>query len=267
MSIQEHTWGDGQTPSSAEAWPGWAAAVELPASLEYALLDAEAPPSPVSAPLPPEEPAAAALRELLGCLEQARAERSAAQVAREEAEAIAQAAHLEVARLAAELAAERARVSQLERDRDDVIRRAEDLVTAVRERADQRLASELEADRRHWRDVVAEERRRVEVLEGERTALVRQLQEAWQSTGAVRRARPLRPAAEAAEPVVNSEPALVPAGASPDGRDTAEDIERLRSRLRAQLHRPPPLADVEEGVDQLRESRLARDAEGRRRRK
>ena len=140
-------------------------------------------------------------------------------------------------------------------------------MTAVRERADERLASELEADRRHWQEVVAEERRRVEVLEGERAALVRQLQEAWQSPSGVRRARPLRAAADEAAGDQPPEPALVPVAAPPDPTETADDIERLRERLRAQLHRPAPLARVEEGVDQLRESRLARDNEGRRRRK
>src|SRR5437773_1286445 len=247
MSIQEHTWGDGQTPSWPEAWPGWAPVAELPAAVEYGVLDAEAPLAP------PEDPLAAAVQELTACLEEARGQRAATETARQEADAAAQGAHLEVVRLAAELAAERARVAQLERDRDDVIRRAEDLVTAVRERADQRLATELEADRRHWQEVVTEERRRVEVLEGERTALVRQLQEAWQSTTAARRARPLRPSPHDPAPDDPLEPALVPVAAPSDGSETGEDIERLRARLRAQLHKPPPLSKVEEGVDQLRE--------------
>src|SRR5439155_282740 len=60
---------------------------------------------------------------------------------------------------------------------------------------------------------------------------------------------------------------VVRLAAASDGSETGEDIERLRARLRAQLHKPPPLSKVEEGVDQLRESRLARDNEGRRRRK
>ena len=50
----------------------------------------------------------------------------------------------------------------------------------------------------------------------------------------------------------------------PERRETADEIERLRERLRAQLHKPPPIAKVDAGVDRLRESRLAREADGRR---
>ena len=60
MSIQEHTWGDGPTPSWLEAWPGWAG---MPASVEYGALEAEAPPAPT------EDPLSAAVRELKECLE------------------------------------------------------------------------------------------------------------------------------------------------------------------------------------------------------
>src|SRR5437879_13687461 len=108
MSIQGHTWGDGQTPSWPEAWPGWAG---MPASVEYGLLEADAPPAPA------EDPLSAAVRELKECLEEARGQRTAAEAARREAEAIAQAVHLQGARLAAELAAERGRAARLERDR------------------------------------------------------------------------------------------------------------------------------------------------------
>ena len=234
---------------------------DVPAQLEYGVLEAEA------SPLPVEDAMGAAVRELGVCLEAARSQYAGADMARQHAEADAQATHLEVARLAAELAAERARVAQLERDRDDVIRRAEDLVTAVRERADQRLAAELEADRRHWQELLAEERRRVEVLEGERAALVHQLQDAWNAGATVRRPRPLRPTSPDGEAVSPAEPSLVAVGGPATSSDTADDIERLRERLRAQLHKPPPLADVEAGVDRLRQSRLEREAEGRRRNK
>ena len=46
---------------------------------------------------------------------------------------------------------------------------------------------------------------------------------------------------------------------------TAE-IARMRARLRAQLHKPPDLPDVEAGVDRLRETGLARDNDRRGRR-
>ena len=270
MSIQERTPGDGHAAPWLDVSSGWAPMLDLPAPLEYGVLEAEAPPAPTGPAA--EEPLGAAVRELGVCLDAARSQQAASEAARQHAAADAAATHLEVARVAAELAAERGRVAQLERDRDDVIRRAEELVTAVRERADQRLAAELEADRRHWQQLLAEERRRAEVLEGERAALVHQLQESLQPGATVRRPRPLRPPSADDEAVSPVEPSLVAVGgpAANSGTansDTAGDIERLRERLRAQLHRPPALADVEAGVDRLRESRLERESEGRRRHK
>src|SRR5205085_4837841 len=183
----------------------------------------------------------------------------------------------DTARLTAELAAERSRVVQLERDRDDVIRRAEELLTAVRERADQRLAAELEAARSHWSKLLAEEGRGVEVLDGERAALTKRLEDAWLAGAVLRRSRPLRPrgstsgaGASPEEEVLEAldehetDPAL--AAQSPD---LVKEIDGLRQRLRTQTHKPPNMPTVEDGVDRLRESRLARDAksEGRRRHK
>lgn len=160
-------------------------------------------------------------------------------------------AEAEAAALKAELAAARIRITELERDRDEVIRRAEELLTGVRERADQRLA---------------EERRRGDELAA-------RLRDAWMATAILRRARPLRlrdsePATplEAEEEVLEAfddyeiDPAF--AAQSPE---LATEIESLRQRLRNQLHRPPAMSVVEDGVDRLRESRLKRDAEGKRR--
>ena len=178
-----------------------------------------------------------------------------------------------MARLGAELAADRSRITQLERDRDEVIRRAEELLTAVRERADQRLAAELEAAQRHWSELLSEERRRVEVLDGERSALFKRLEDAWMAGAALRRARPLRPWSPPGEDTERDGPSaeeLAEADAAelvPDGEsaELTAEIESLRTSLRAQLHKPPGLPAVEAGVDRLRETRLAREKEGRRR--
>jgi len=161
-------------------------------------------------------------------------------------------AEAEAAGLRAELAAARTRIAELEHDRDEVIRRAEELLTGVRERADQRLL---------------EERRRADDLAA-------QLRDAWMATAILRRARPLRlrdaeptTPEEAEEEVLEAfddyetDPAF--AAESPE---LANEIESLRQRLRSQLHRPPDISTVEDGVDQLRESRLARDAATDRRR-
>ena len=160
-------------------------------------------------------------------------------------------AEVEAAGLRAELAAARTRITELERDRDEIIRRAEELLTGVRERADQRLL---------------EERRRADDLAA-------RLRDAWMATAILRRARPLRlrdsePATplEAEEEVVEAfdeyETDPVFAAESPE---LASEIESLRQRLRSQLHRPPDMSTVDDGVDRLRESRLKRDAEGNRR--
>ncbi|MBV8302745.1 MAG: hypothetical protein JOZ04_00945, partial [Acidimicrobiia bacterium] len=49
--------------------------------------------------------------------------------------------------------------------------------------------------------------------------------------------------------------------------ELAGEIDALRQRLRARLHKPPEIEAVEDGVDQLREARLARDAAARSRRR
>ncbi|MBV9042278.1 MAG: hypothetical protein JOZ68_14825 [Acidimicrobiia bacterium] len=160
-------------------------------------------------------------------------------------------AEVEAAGLKVELAAARVRIAELERDRDEVIRRAEELLTGVRERADQRLV---------------EERRRADELAA-------QLRDAWMATAILRRARPLRlrdsePATplEAEEELVEAfdEYETDPAFAA-ESPELASEIESLRQRLRSQLHRPPDMSTVEDGVDRLRESRLKRDAEGKHR--
>jgi hypothetical protein len=179
--------------------------------------------------------------------------RSVAEDSRRELEARVRAAEAEGVRLQAEVTAGQARIAELERDRDDVIRRAEELLSAVRERGDQRLA---------------EERQRADEL------AVR-VQDAWLATAVLRRARPLRLAgsepatpAEAEEEVLEAfdeyetDPAFV--AQSPE---VATEIANLRERLRARRNKPLAMPVVEDGVDQLREARLARDAEtkGRRR--
>jgi hypothetical protein len=209
--------------------------------------------------------------QLVAELADERSRRVAAEEARHDAEARVHAAAVQAARLTAEVEAERSRVLQLERDRDDVIRRAEELLTAVRERADQRRAAELEAARSHWSELLAEERRRVEALDGERAALTKSLEDAWLAGAVLRRTRPLRPRSSAPGPVsaASAEAEVLEildehetdAALAAESPHLAEEIERLRQRLRAQLHKPPNMPTVEDGVDRLRESRLARDAE------
>ncbi|MCU1448070.1 MAG: hypothetical protein JWP02_240 [Acidimicrobiales bacterium] len=261
-----------------DPWSGWAQVYELPASVEHDLADEEGSstpdPGPASAP-PDDAGLQGALGRLADALADERGRRNQAEDALREALTTAQASEVEVARLGAALAAERTQVAQLERDRDDVIRRAEELLTAVRERADQRRAAELEDARRHWSELLTEERRRVEVLDGERASLLKRLEDAWMAGGALRRSRPLRPWAPPPEDVEGESSATdeameddyvepPPQGETP--QLTAE-IARMRARLRAQLHKPPDLPDVEDGVDRLRETRLARDKDGRRRAK
>jgi hypothetical protein len=261
-----------------DPWSGWAHVYELPASVEYDLADEESSstpdPGPVSAP-PDDDGLRGALGQLADALADERGRRNEAEDALRLAVTTEKACEVEVTRLGAELAAERTRVAQLERDRDDVIRRAEELLTAVRERADQRGAAELEATRLHWSELLTEERRRVEVLDGERASLLKRLEDAWMAGGALRRSRPLRPWAPPAEDV--DDDSSVPAEAMEDDyvepplqgetpQLTAE-ITRMRARLRAQLHKPPDLPDVEAGVDLLRETRLARDKDRRRARR
>jgi chromosome segregation ATPase len=270
-----------------DPWSGWAQVYALPASVEYDLDEEEdgapAPsagatpsvtPEPAPASTPPDDAGLrGAVAQLTAALADERDRRNHAEDALHRAETARQTAEVEAARLTAELAAERTRITQLERDRDEVIRRAEELLTAVRERADQRLAAELEAARRQWGELLDAERRRVEVLDGERAALLKRLEDAWMAGAALRRARPLRPwwprsedAEEdgpSAEELAEAEEAeQVPEGESPE---LTAEIARLRARLRAQLHKPLGLPDVEEGVDRLRETRLARENEGRRR--
>jgi hypothetical protein len=262
-----------------DPWSGWAQVYELPASVEHDLADEEGPtspdPGPASAP-PDDAGLQGALAGLADALADERTRRNQAEDALRQALTTSHACEVEVARLGAELAAERTQVAQLERDRDDVIRRAEELLTAVRERADQRLAAEGDAARRHWSELLTEERRRVEVLDGERASLLKRLEDAWMAGVALRRSRPLRPWAPPPEDVgdVDHE-SSAPAEAMEDDYvepplqgETPEltaEISRMRARLRAQLHKPPDLPDVEAGVDRLRETRLARDKDRRRR--
>src|SRR5437879_1081206 len=206
--LQQQAVGDLGVVTPPDPWSGWAQVADLPASVEYDLEDDEdvaehARADPDAAPRPPTEgpDMAAAVAHLAAELADERSRRAAADEARREAETRAHHAEVEAARLTAELAAERSRALQLERDRDDVIRRAEELLTAVRERADQRRAAELEAVRSHWSELLAEERRRVEVLDAERAALTKRLEEAWLAGAVLRRSRPLRPRSSAPGPV------------------------------------------------------------------
>jgi hypothetical protein len=281
--LQQQDVGDVSVVPPPDPWSGWAQVVDLPASVEYDLDEddgaADAPAQAADAPLvrPENDDLAAAVAQLVAELADERSRRVAAEEARRETETAVNAAEVQAARLTAEVEAERGRVLQLERDRDEVIRRAEELLTAVRERADQRRAAELEAARSHWGELLAEERRRVEVLDGERAALTKRLQDAWLAGAVLRRSRPLRPRAstsgagddasaeqEVLEALDEHETDPAVAAESPH---LADEIERLRERLRAQLHRPPNMPTVEDGVDRLRESRLARDAESEGRRK
>ncbi|MBV8161142.1 MAG: hypothetical protein JO265_09485 [Acidimicrobiia bacterium] len=218
---------------------------------------------------------ATAVARLVGELADERRLRATADAARREAEARMHAAEAHAVRSAAEVASERARIGELERDRDEVIRRAEELLTAVRVRADQRRAAELEAARRHWGELLADERRRVEAVDVERAALAQRVQDAWLAAAVLRRARPLRPRStapttpEAAEEEMlealeghETDPAL-----AADSPRLAEEIEQLRQRLRSRIHRAPDIPTVEDGVEDLRQARIARDAEGEGRRR
>src|SRR5207248_7302861 len=124
-------------------------------------------------------------------------------------------------------------------------------------------------------ELLAEEHRRVEVLEAERASLAQRAEDAWLAAAVLRRSRPLRPRSstpttrEAAEAEVlddleehETDPVL-----AADSPHLAEEIDLLRQRLRARLHKPPEMDEVEEGVDQLREARLAREAPPRGRRR
>ena len=253
------------TAPAPDPWSGWAEIYELPASVEYDTAD-----ETVAEPPTPASDLETAVAQLAAALADERTRRSAAEDAVAQAQAAAHAAEVEAARLGAELAAGRNRVHQLERDRDDVIRRAEELLTAVRERADQRLAAEREGLHRHWSELLVEERRRVEVLDGERAALLKRLEDAWMAGAGRARARPLRPLPvsdaddETAVTDLLPEQAEIPEGESPE---LTAEIEHLRERLRVRLRKPPDMPAVEAGVDRLRESRLAREKEGRRRRR
>jgi hypothetical protein len=289
--LQQQAAGDLGVVPPPDPWSGWAQVVDLPASVEHDLEDEKVeaavdPMDPVDAagPAAPDAEAAspggvdmaAAVAQLLAELADERSRRVGAEEARREAETRVHAAEVEAARLTAEVAAAHSRVLQLERDRDDVIRRAEELLTAVRERADQRRAAELEAAHSHWSELLAEERRRVEALDRERAALTKSLADAWLAGAVLRRTRPLRLRSSAPGPVsaASAEEEVLEildehetdAALAAESPQLAEEIEKLRQRLRAQLHKPPNMPTVEDGVDRLRESRLARDAksEGRR---
>ena len=295
--IQEQALDDIGATSPPDPWSGWAKLVDLPAAHDEvdahdheadvgpehadvhdeASPPAEAPLEPARQPLaPPNDDLVAAVARLAAELADERRLRATGERRRGDAEARLRTAEDEATQLKAEVAAERARIAELERDRDEVIRRAEELLTAVRERADQRLATELDTASRHWSELLTEERRRVETLDGERAALVRRVEDAWLAAAVLRRARPLRlrddePAtpAEAEEEVLEAldEYEVDPAFAA-ESPELADEIEQLRQRLRAQVHKPAEIDEVEDGVDQLREARLAREAaaKGRRRR-
>ena len=287
--LQQPVVSDASEGTPPDSWSGWAKVVDLPASVGNEIDDDEAdkevadtvedagrPDAPVPAP---EGDLAAAVSQLAAQVADERSRRTAVDEALHQAETRAHTAELEVARLATEVATERSRIVALERDRDEVIRRAEELLTAVRERADQRMAAELEATRRHWSELLSEERRRVEVLDNERAGLTKRLEDAWLAGAVLRRSRPLRlrPLAPGAAAVASAEEEALEileehetdSSLIAESPQLAEEIEGLRQRLRAQLHKPPNMPTVEDGVDRLREARVARDAEsaGRRRNK
>ena len=292
VMIQEHALDDSGATPTPDAWSGWAKLVDLPAD-HTAVEDrgevedhdeASAPAEArVDAPLeaahqqspPPNDDLVSAVARLAAELADERRLRATAERGRREAEARLHTAEAEAKQLEAEVAADRTRIAELERDRDDVIRRAEELLTAVRERADQRLATELDATSRHWTELLTEERRRVEALDIERAALARRVEDAWLASAVLRRARPLRlrddepnTPAEAEEEVLEAldEYEIDPAFAA-ESPEIADEIEQLRQRLRAQVRKPAEIDEVEDGVDQLREARLARDAAGKGRRR
>jgi hypothetical protein len=277
--LQQQAVGDLSVVASPDPWSGWAQMVDLPASVEYELEEVEAVEAVVDPADSPDTEAASpggvdmavAVAQLVAELADERSRRVGADGARHDAETRVHAAEVEAARLTAELAAAHSRVLELERDRDDVIRRAEELLTAVRERADQRRAAELEAAASHWSELLAEERRRVEALDCERAALTKSLEDACLAGAVLRRTRPLRPRSSAPGPVsaASAEAEVLEildehetdAALAAESPHLAEEIEKLRQRLRGQLHKPPNMPTVEDGVDRLRESRLARDAE------
>jgi chromosome segregation ATPase len=227
--------------STLDPWSSWAKVVDVPV--------------PPDEPAPDPEPVpdlAAAVAGLADELADERALRVSAEEGRRDAEARVHAAEAEGARLKAELAGGKARIAELERDRDEVIRRAEELLTAVRERADQRLV---------------EERQRADEL-------ARRAQDAWLAAAVLRRARPLRPRSstpttitaaedEALEDLEENETDPALAAELPE---LAGEIEQLRQRLRNRLHKPADITTVEDSVEDLRVARLARetDAGGRR---
>lgn len=279
VSIQEQSLNqvsDLEPAPSPDPWSGWARLMDRAAK--------QAEPEPESEPEPhPEAPVSAnedlvkAVSQLAAELADERRRRSDSEMARAKADERLHAAEMKAVEVAAEVQAARARIGELERDRDEVIRRAEELLTAVRERADQRLASELDAAGRHWSELLDEERRRVEALDSERTALLTRLEDAWLAVAVLRRSRPLRPRAYGADPEtveeaeqqvleVLEEHEVDPAFAA-ESPELASEIEHLRTRLRSRLHKPPEIDAVEDGVDQLREARLARDAAPKNRRR
>jgi chromosome segregation ATPase len=229
----------------------WGFIYELPASVEYGLAEDEPEPSRDGEPAAAEDaagwqPLVAALADLTRCVEDERRERLAAQAAVRRARDEIELSRVQAAQLAAELDAERSRRHE--------------------------VAAELEAERARAQELLEHERRRVEVLEGERAALVKRLEEQWAGAPSSRRSRPLRPlhppdmtaelppgaTLSAEEEMEAAAPELA---MEPEPPEMAEEIERLRERLRSRLHKPPDLPTVEAGVDRLRESRLARERE------
>ena len=287
VSIQEHALDQPDVTPTADPWSGWAKLVDTQAAPPVDLTEPEPEPEEEAEQEPepagsaaPEQPlgadVAAAVVQLTAELADARLGRAAAEEARREAEARLHEAEVEAARGAAALTAAQARIGELERDRDEVIRRAEELLTAVRERADQRLAAELEEARRQWGELLSEERRRAAAALAEHAALVQRADDAWLAAAVLRGARPLRlrssqPAtpAEAEEDVVAVlEEYETDPGFAAESPEVAQEIEHLRQRLRGRRAKPVDMDTVEDGVDRLRNARLARDAEpkGRRRR-
>jgi len=239
---------DAGADSTRDPWSSWAKVVDAPSPPDEPALE--------PAPAPEPEPApdlAAAVAGLADELADERRLRVSAENGRREAEGRAHAAEAEGARLQAELAAGKVRIAELERDRDEVIRRAEELLTAVRERADERIVAE---------------RQRAD-------AMAARVQDAWLAAAVLRRARPLRPRLstpttvrvaeeEALEALEEHETDPALAAESPE---LVGEIEQLRQRLRNRLHKPADITTVEDSVEDLRVARLARetDAGGRRR--
>ena len=224
------------------------------------VIEAAAPPEPESAAEPEHaaEPTrapelAATLARLADELTDERRLRAVAEDGRRVSEVRAHAAEAEAARLRAQVTAGQTRTAELERDRDDVIHRAEELLTAVRERADQRLA---------------EERQRAD-------AMAARVQDAWLAAAVLRRARPLRPRSSTPTTVTAVEQEVLEAldenetdpALAAESPELAGEIEQLRQRLRSRLHKPADIPTVEDSVEDLRVARLARDSEpaGRRR--